>query len=135
MSELFVGNVAPDFKVSVKDHKYLALSELLGNYVVLYFYPRDNTPGCTVEVKDFNKLLPKFTKLGAQVISISKDSLSSHEKFKNKFDLRFHLNSDTDTKLCKNYGVWVEKSMYGKKYMGIICVTFLIDRKGKIAHI
>ena len=135
MSELQAGNIAPDFTVSIAENKQLSLSELSGRYVVLYFYPKDNTPGCTVEVRDFNALLPEFEKHGAEVIGVSKDSLKSHDKFKSLFGLQFHLGSDTECELCEKYGVWVEKSMFGKKYMGINRASFLIDKEGKIAHI
>lgn len=135
MSELQAGNVAPDFKVSIAEDKQLSLSELSGKYVVLYFYPKDNTPGCTVEARDFNALFPEFEKHGAEVIGVSKDSLKSHDKFKSIFGLKFHLGSDTECELCQKYGAWIEKSMFGKKYMGINRASFLIDKAGKIAHI
>jgi peroxiredoxin Q/BCP len=129
------GNIAPDFTVSIAENKQLSLSELYGRYVVLYFYPKDNTPGCTVEARGFNALLSEFKKHGAEVIGISKDSLKSHVKFKSLFDLQLHLGSDAKCELCKKYGVWIEKSMFGKKYMGINRASFLIDKEGKIVHI
>lgn len=135
MSELQIGEQAPDFKVAIAENKNLTLSELKGKYVLLYFYPKDNTPGCTVEAREFNALLPEFKKLGAEVIGVSKDSLKSHDKFKSLFDLNFYLGSDIECELCQKYGVWVEKSMFGKKYMGINRASFLIDKEGKIAHI
>ena len=135
MSELQVGDQAPDFKVAIAENKNLTLSELKGKYILLYFYPKDNTPGCTVEAREFNALLPEFKKLGAEIIGVSKDSLKSHDKFKSLFDLNFHLGSDIECELCQKYGVWVEKSMFGKKYMGINRASFLIDKEGKIAHI
>lgn len=135
MSELQVGDQAPDFKVAIAENKNLTLSELKGKYILLYFYPKDNTPGCTVEAREFNALLPEFQKLGAEIIGVSKDSLKSHDKFKSLFDLNFYLGSDIECELCQKYGVWVEKSMFGKKYMGINRASFLIDKEGKIAHI
>lgn len=135
MSELQIGDQAPDFKVAIAENKNLTLSELKGKYVLLYFYPKDNTPGCTVEAREFNALLPEFKKLGAEIIGVSKDSLKSHDKFKSLFDLNFYLGSDSECQLCQKYGVWVEKSMFGKKYMGIDRASFLINKEGKIAHI
>ena len=135
MSELQIGDVAPDFNVAIAEDNNLSLSDLFGKYVVLYFYPKDNTPGCTIQARGFNALLPEFQKLNAEVIGISKDSLKSHDKFKGLFGLKFNLGSDVECQLCQDYGVWVEKSMFGKKYMGINRVTFLIDKAGKIAHI
>ena len=129
------GNIAPDFTVSIAENKQLSLSELSGRYVVLYFYPKDNTPGCTIEARSFNALLPEFEKHGAEVIGVSKDSLKSHDKFKSLFDLKLHLGSDAEFELCKKYEVWIEKSMFGKKYMGINRTSFLIDKEGKIVHI
>ena len=114
MSELQIGEKAPGFNVAIAEDKNLSLSELAGKYVVLYFYPKDNTPGCTTQAKDFNSLLPEFKKLDAEVIGISKDSLKSHDKFKGLFDLKFHLGSDVECQLCQDYGVWVQKSMFGK---------------------
>lgn len=135
MKELVVGDVAPDFKISIGENKQISLSELAGKYIVLYFYPKDNTPGCTVEARDFNSLLPEFKKLNTEIIGVSRDSLKSHDKFRNLFGLKFHLGSDTESSLCQQYGVWIEKSMFGKKYMGINRASFLINKEGKIAHI
>ena len=135
MNKLQIGDQAPDFKVAIAENKNLTLSELKGKYVLLYFYPKDNTPGCTVEAREFNTLLPEFKKLGAEIIGVSKDSLKSHDKFKNLFDLNFYLGSDAECQLFQEYGVWVEKSMFGKKYMGIDRASFLIDKTGKIAYI
>jgi peroxiredoxin Q/BCP len=114
--------------------KEIKLSDLKGKFVVLYFYPKDDTPGCTIEANDFNNLKPEFEKLNAIIIGVSKDDLNSHDKFKQKHCLQFNLASDTSY-TCEKYGVWGEKSMYGKKYMGINRVTFLIDKDGWIAHI
>jgi thioredoxin-dependent peroxiredoxin len=135
MSKLKQGMNAPDFSILVGEDKKLSLSELSGKYVVLYFYPKDNTPGCTIEARGFNALLSEFVNAGAEIIGVSRDDLKSHDNFKNLFGLNFYLGSDEECRICNDYGVWVEKSMFGKKYMGIDRVTFLIDKKGKIAHI
>jgi peroxiredoxin Q/BCP len=129
MSQLNIGDIAPKFNVSG-----FKSEDLLGKVVVLYFYPKDDTPGCTIEANEFTANQKIFDQLGAKVIGVSKDSPESHEKFKNKYCLTFDLISD-DANLCEAYGVWVQKSMFGKKYMGIERSTFLIDRNGKIAYI
>ena len=103
--------------------------------MVLYFYPKDDTPGCTLEAIDFNELLSEFSKLNAIVLGISRDDLTSHDKFKGKYNLKFNLGADKEGMVCSSYGVWVEKSMFGKKYMGVNRATFLIDKQGRIAHI
>jgi peroxiredoxin Q/BCP len=113
----------------------VSLAKLKGKNVVLYFYPKDDTPGCTIEAKDFRDLMKDFEKNNTTIIGLSKDDVKSHDKFKEKFCLPFTLASDTDGSTCEAYGVWVEKSMYGKKYMGIERTTFLIDKQGKIAQI
>ncbi|MDC0864507.1 thioredoxin-dependent thiol peroxidase [Rickettsiaceae bacterium] len=138
MSKLSLGDVAPDFSSSISvsnSHKKIKLSELKGKFVVLYFYPKDSTPGCTLESKGFNSLLPEFKKLGAEVIGISKDDITSHDQFSKKHKLEFALASDENGKICENYGVWEEQSFLGKKYMGITRATFLIGKDGKIVHI
>ncbi len=129
------GEHAPDFNMPTDGGGSVALSRLKGKNVVLYFYPKDDTPGCTVEAKEFRDLMPQYTKSDTVIIGVSKDSVKSHDKFKEKFCLPFILASDEDAGVCQLYGVWVEKSMYGKKYMGIERTTFLIDAKGKIAAI
>lgn len=134
-NELKINDKAPDFTIAVAENKNISLSDLKGKYVVLYFYPKDNTPGCTIEARDFNSLLTEFTKFNAEIIGVSKDTLKSHDKFKNLFGLSFHLGADTECELCKKYNVWGEKSMFGKKYMGINRATFLINTEGKIAYI
>jgi len=111
------------------------LKALKGKAVVLYFYPKDDTSGCTAEACAFRDALPDFSKAKADVIGISRDSVASHDKFKTKYELPFPLASDADGKVCEAYGTWVEKSMYGRKYMGIERTTFLIDGKGVIRHI
>ncbi len=132
-----VGKKAPDFTLPVTgaNSKTLTLSALKGQPVVVYFYPKDDTPGCTAQACGFRDTLGELQKMGAAVIGISKDSLAAHEKFAKKFELNFPLASDTDGAVCEAYGTWIEKSMYGKKYMGIDRATFLVDVDGKIAHI
>ena len=130
-----LGQKAPDFTVSNDAGQKTKLSELKGKKVVLYFYPKDDTPGCTVEACAFRDGITEIKKRGAIVLGVSADSVESHMKFKNKFDLNFPLLADTDKKIIEAYGVWKEKSMYGKKYMGIERTTFVIDEQGKIRHI
>jgi len=132
---LKVGDKAPDFTLPTDGGGSISLTELKGKTVVLYFYPRDDTPGCTAEACAFRDSLPDFSKVEAEVVGISRDSVASHDKFKKKFKLPFPLASDEDGNVTEAYGVWVEKSMYGKKYMGIERATFLIDGKGVILDI
>ena len=129
------GDRAPAFNLPCDGGTKLSLSSLKGQKVVLYFYPKDNTSGCTKEAIDFNGLKAKFAKAETVVIGVSPDSVDSHDKFKKKFKLGFPLVSDEDKSMLTAYGVWVEKSMYGRKYMGVERTTFLIDRKGKIAQV
>ncbi len=135
MSTLKIGDTAPDFTLPTDGNGQITLSELKGQNIVLYFYPKDNTPGCTTESCDFRDALPDFTKLNAAIIGISKCSVKKHDNFKAKYKLNFPLASDENGNTCETYGVWQEKSMMGKKYMGIVRSTFLIDKEGKIAHI
>jgi len=135
MTDLKIGDAAPDFTLPGDDGKDISLKSFKGQKVVLYFYPKDDTPGCTKEACAFRDSLSQFNKLNAHVIGLSKDSVAKHEKFKTKYDLNFPLASDENGEVCENYGVWVEKSMYGKKYMGIERATFLIDENGKIEQI
>jgi peroxiredoxin Q/BCP len=132
---LAVGDKAPDFSMPVSGGEKVSLAALAGKPVVLYFYPKDDTPGCTVEAKDFRDMKKEFDQAGAVIVGVSKDSLKSHEKFQEKYCLPFALGSDEDGSVCEAYGVWVEKSMYGKSYMGIERTTFLIDGKGKLRNI
>lgn len=134
-SGLSVGDKAPEFKLPVDGGGSVSLSGLKGKNVVLYFYPKDDTPGCTIEAKDFRDRIAAFEKADTVILGVSKDSVKSHDKFKEKYCLPFNLISDEEGKMCEDYGVWVEKSMYGKKYMGIERTTFLIDKQGKIAKI
>jgi peroxiredoxin Q/BCP len=132
---LAAGDRAPAFNLPCDGGTKLSLSSLKGQKVVLYFYPKDNTSGCTKEAIDFNGLKTKFAKAETAVIGVSPDSVDSHDKFKKKFKLAFPLVSDEEKDMLAAYGVWVEKSMYGRKYMGVERTTFLIDRKGKIARV
>ncbi len=129
------GKVAPDFELQADDDKPVKLSKLRGHAVVLYFYPKDDTSGCTTEAKDFTALMDQFRAAGAQVIGISPDSVASHQKFTKKHALGVKLAADEDKSVATAYGVWVEKSMYGRKYMGVERSTFLIDKGGRVAQI
>lgn len=130
-----VGDKAPDFTLPADNGGKASLKALKGKPVVLYFYPKDDTSGCTAEACAFRDALPDFSKAKAAIIGISRDSVSSHDKFKKKHGLTFPLASDEDGKVCEAYGVWVEKSMYGRKYMGIERATFLIDGKGVVRNV
>ena len=133
--ELKIGQKAPDFMALNDKGEKVKLADLKGKKVVLYFYPKDDTPGCTKEACAFRDGIDEIKSRGAIVLGVSADSVDSHKKFKNKFDLNFPLLADSDKKMVEGYGVWKEKSMYGKKYMGIERTTFIIDENGKIAHI
>jgi thioredoxin-dependent peroxiredoxin len=135
MSELTVGAKAPAFSAPDASGKTISLSDLKGKTVVLYFYPKDDTPGCTVEACSFRDEYAGFGKKGAVVLGVSPDDAKSHTKFIEKFHLPFPLLSDGDHKIALAYGVWVEKSMYGKKYMGVERSTFVIDGAGKLKAI
>jgi peroxiredoxin Q/BCP len=130
-----IGATAPDFTAPADGGGTVRLKDLRGKKVVLYFYPKDNTPGCTTESCEFRDAHEQFLAKGAVILGVSPDSVKSHDKFKQKFDLPFALISDEDHKIAEAYGVWQEKSMYGRKYMGIVRSTFVIDEKGKIAAI
>jgi len=132
---LEIGIKAPDFTLPTDGNGSVTLSALKGKKVVLYFYPKDDTSGCTAEACAFRDILPRFKKMDATVIGISRDSVASHDKFKKKYELPFMLAADTEGKVTEKYGVWVQKSMYGRKYMGIERATFLIDETGKIEQI
>jgi thioredoxin-dependent peroxiredoxin len=129
------GKTAPAFTGTTEANEKIRLSQFKGKYVVLYFYPKDNTPGCTVEAKEFRDEQDDFEGANAVVIGISPDDAESHLKFITRFELNFSLVADENHKIAEKYGVWAEKSMYGKKYMGVQRTTFLIDPKGKIAHV
>ena len=132
---LDVGDKAPDFTLPTDGDGKIKLSDLKGQKVVIYFYPKDDTPGCTKEACAFGEMFPRFKKMDATVIGISRDSVASHDKFKKKHELTFTLASDEEGKVTEAYGVWVEKMNYGKKYMGIERSTFLVDAAGKIAKV
>ncbi len=127
-----IGDKAPDFTLATDGGGSLTLSKLKGKPVVLYFYPKDDTSGCTAEACGFRDSLPDYGATGATVIGVSKDSVASHDKFKKKYELPFALASDSAGEVVEKYGVWVEKSMYGRKYMGIDRSTFLIDKDGVV---
>ena len=130
MSKVKIGNKVPDFKLPATGDQEIRLSDLKGNKVVLYFYPKDNTPGCTTEGQGFRDNIRKFKNQNAVILGVSRDSLNSHEKFKEKQCFPFELLSDSDEKICKMFDVIKEKNMYGKKVMGIERSTFLIDEEG-----
>lgn len=129
------GTKAPDFDLPSSNGMNIALKDLKGKNVVVYFYPKDDTPGCTVEACGLRDSFKEIEKLNAVILGVSPDSLKSHDKFINKFKLPFILLADENKKMCHDYGVWVEKSMYGKKYMGVARTTFIIDGNGKIAKV
>jgi peroxiredoxin Q/BCP len=133
--ELKVGDKAPSFNMPTDGGGTVSLSSLAGRNVVLYFYPKDDTSGCTKEACDFRDSVPNFGRIDATVIGVSRDSVASHDKFKKKHALPFALASDADGKTSEAYATWVEKSMYGRKYMGMERATFLIDGKGIIRGI
>jgi thioredoxin-dependent peroxiredoxin len=135
MGKITVGGAAPDFTLPAGDGTSLSLSDLRGQTVVLYFYPKDNTSGCTREACDFQEHLGRLKKKGVVVLGVSPDSVESHRKFADKYGLSYPLISDAKKELVKKYGVWKEKSLYGKKYMGVERTTFVIDGKGVITHI
>jgi thioredoxin-dependent peroxiredoxin len=130
-----VGSKAPDFTLPTDGGGSVTLSELRGKKVVLYFYPKDDTSGCTAEACGFRDSFPDYTGTDAVVIGISKDSVTSHDKFKKKHNLPFILASDAASNVCEKYGTWVEKSMYGRKYMGIERCTFLLDQEGVVRDV
>ena len=130
-----VGNTAPNFKLPTDGGGKLELSSLKGGKVVLYFYPKDSTPGCTLEAQDFRDNIKNFKNAGATIVGVSKDSVKRHDNFKAKHNLPFALVADTEGEICQAFGVWVEKMNYGRKYMGIERSTFLIDEKGIISNV
>ena len=133
--ELSIGDKAPAFTLPIDGDKNISLAQFAGKPIVLYFYPKDDTSGCTREAIDFTAAAKAFAKLNCVVIGCSRDTVAQHDKFKAKHALAVTLVSDVEGKLCEAYGVWVEKSMYGRKYMGIERATYLIDDKGRINHI
>ncbi len=130
-----LNRVAPDFTLESDSSERITLSSLKGKTVVLYFYPKDNTPGCTQEACDFRDLFPRFARDKAVILGISPDSVRKHANFKKKYDLPFSLLSDTGHKVAERYGVWVEKTFWGRKYMGVERTTYIIGPDGKVKKI
>ena len=134
MADLAEGDKAPDFTLEADDGSRFSLADHKGGKVVVYFYPKDDTQGCTIEAIDFTKAAPAFAKAGTKVVGISPDTVASHCKFRDKHDLAITLAADPERKAIEAYGVWAEKSMYGRKYMGVERSTFLIGSDGRIAR-
>ena len=132
---LKINSKAPNFILPSTTKENFSLKKSLGKYVVIYFYPKDDTPGCTIETNDFNKLLSKFNKLECDIYGISKDNLKSHDRFRDKYKIKFNLLADEEIKILKKYKVWGKKKFMGREFMGINRTTFLIDKKGKIIKI
>lgn len=135
MTQLQVGDMAPDFKSTTQDGTTLTLADLKGQRTILYFYPKDNTSGCTLEAKSLRDGKAELAAMGFRIIGVSPDSEKSHQNFCAKHDLNFTLLADTGHSVCEAYGVWAEKSMYGRKYMGVLRTTFVIDAQGRIEKI
>lgn len=135
MSKLKPGDQAPDFCLSNNLDGQTCLKDLKGKWIVLYFYPKDNTPGCTMEAIYFSKALEEFKALGTEILGVSADSVESHCKFAEKHELAITLLSDVDHEVMAKYAVWKEKKMYGRTFLGIVRTTFIIDPDGKIAHV
>lgn len=134
-AELTTGDMVPEFTLLADDSKKVSIRDLKGKFVVVYFYPKDDTPGCTIEAKDFTCSLGHFEQMNTVVIGISRDDIIKHQKFKTKHELKHILLADTEGEVCEKFNCWVEKSMYGKKYMGVARKTFLIDTNGIIIKI
>ena len=132
---LKINTKAPNFNLNSTAAKLYSLKDSLGKFVVLFFYPKDDTPGCTIETNDFNKLFAKFKKLNCEVYGISKDNIKSHNKFREKYKIKFNLLADDELKIIKIYKVWAKKKFMGREYMGVVRSTFLINPKGKIIKI
>ena len=135
MTKLKAGDIAPDFTARTQDGETLSLADLKGTRTILYFYPKDNTSGCTLEAKSLRDGKAELARRGYRIIGVSPDSERSHRNFCDKHELNFTLQADTDHAICEAYGVWVEKSMYGRKYMGVARTTFIIDEQGRINRI
>ena len=129
------GDKAPNVTLELPDGSKTSVAEQAGKILVLYFYPKDDTPGCTTEAQGFTALADDFAKADATIIGVSKDSAARHQKFIDKYGLKLRLASDTDGGVCEAFGTWIEKSLYGRQYMGIDRATFLIDKRGTIARI
>lgn len=135
MAELKIGDMAPDFTLPTQNGEQLSLQDLKGGKTVLYFYPKDNTSGCTLEAKSLRDGKAELAARGYKVVGVSPDSVRSHQNFCSKQELNFTLLSDTEKSMCEAYGVWQEKSMCGRKYMGVKRTTFLLDEECRITHI
>ena len=135
MSEIKIGDKAPDFCLEDPDRGKICLTDLEGKWVVLYFYPKDNTKGCTLEALEFTAAEDEFKEKNAVILAVSPDSLKSHSNFREKHELSINLLSDSGKETLEAYGVWQKKKMYGREYMGVVRSTFIIDADGKIAHI
>jgi len=132
---LKINSKAPSFVLPATSIGKYSLKDSIGKFLVLYFYPKDDTPGCTIETIDFNKLLSKFNKLDCEVYGVSKDNLKSHDKFRDKYKIKFNLLADDEIKVLKKYKVWGKKKFMGREFMGTIRTTYLIDKKGKIIKV
>lgn len=132
---LEIGNSVPQFSLPDQDGKIHDIKDYKGQWVIIYFYPKDLTPGCTTEACNFQEVLPDFNSIDAVIFGISKDSVKQHKKFANKYNLQFSLLSDENSNICEQFGVWQKKSMYGKEYMGIVRSTFIINPEGKIVKV
>ena len=132
---LKINTKAPNIELPSTSKETYSLKNSLGKYVVIYFYPKDDTPGCTIETNDFNKLLSKFIKLECEIYGISKDNIKSHDKFRDKYNIKFDLLADEEIKVLKRYKVWGKKKFMGREFMGINRTTLLINKKGKIIKI
>ena len=135
MTKLKVGDKAPDFEGINQDGEKVSLKDFAGKKLILYFYPKDNTPGCTAESCNLNDNYNDWLDKGFEVLGVSPDSVKSHQNFKNKYNLKFDLIADTEKEILQKYGAWGEKNMYGKKYMGVLRTTFIIDENGVIKEI
>ena len=135
MNEITIGQMAPDFWLPTDDEKSVSLTGLAGKTIVLYFYPKNDTPGCTSQASAFTALKSQFELANGVVIGVSKDTIASHKKFRQKYGLSHILASDNEHQVSELFGVWVEKNMYGRKYMGLERATFVIDAQGKVSHI
>jgi peroxiredoxin Q/BCP len=132
---LTVGSAAPDFTLPNQDDENITLSQFKGKWIVLYFYPKDMTPGCIKEACSFQEGLPDFSKIDAVILGISKDSIVRHKKFAQKYELQFSLLSDENSNVCETYEIWQKKKLYGREFMGIVRSTYIINPQGKIAEV